>query len=271
MPLQERAKCSSGPPRSSLWDDMIFYLYNHARVLNLDDPASVKTFVAKILASHYLKLAEFLQTVIDKTQFSLSRHQDLTSFAIASVEEQWSDVQGLARRLGEYKDDLEAIMLQLQIPFEEPKLRSSSDWKDTILDFQYLLRRFKELSERVNSLNGSTGTLAGLTNNRQAARAQELALEATDRSIREAKRVKLLTILGMIFIPLTYVASLFSMSDLYRPGQSLFWVYLAVSIPLIGVIVLVYYTLELGYSNDEMKWSFRAATVSIKKALEKYG
>lgn len=67
--------------------------------------------------------------------------------------------------------------------------------------------------------------MAGLTNNRHAVKVQELALEATERTIREAKSVKALTILGVVFVSLAYVATLFSMSDLYGPGEQFFGVF----------------------------------------------
>lgn len=267
MPHRDQIKSRSGPPRTSFLDDIIFYLHTHSSALDLADPSSLRIFVEKIAASHYLKLAEFLQTVIEMVQFNFSRRQDLTSFAIAAVEEQWSDVQALERRIGEYKDDLEAIMLQLRIPFESLNLKHTADWKDSAADYQFLYLRFKEIGQRANSLNGSTAALAGLTNNRQAVKAQELALEATERSIREAKSVKALTILGVVFIPLAYVASLFSMSDPYRPGGKLFWVYFVVAFPLIGLIVLGYYTLELGYTGGGIQWSFWTATTTIKENL----
>ena len=270
MPQRDQIKSRSGPPRTSFLDDIVFYLHTHSNALDLADPSSLRIFVEKIAASQYLKLAEFLQTVIETIQFNLSRRQDLTSFAIAAVEEQWSDVQGLQRRVGEYKDDLEAIMLQLQIPFDNPNLKDMADWKDSTVDYQYLYWRFKEISQRANSLNGSTAALAGLTNNRQAVKAQELALEATERSIREAKSVKALTILGVVFVPLAYVATLFSMSDPYRPGGELFWVYFVVAFPLIGLVLLGYYALELGYTGGGIRWSFHTAMSTVKKNIKKH-
>ena len=269
MPHRDQVKSRSGPPRTSFLDDIIFYLHNHPNALDLADPGSPKTFAEKIVASHYLKLAEFTQTVIERVQFNLSRRQDLTSVAIAAVEEQWSDVQALARRVGEYKDDIEAIMLQLRIPFENSNLKHTPSWEDSAPDYQYLYLRFKEIGQRVNGLNSSVAALASLTNNRQAAKAQELAQEATERSIREAKCVKVLTILGVVFIPLAYVASLLNMSDPYGPGGRLFWVYFLVAFPLTGLTVLGYYALEVGYTGPGVQWSFRTAVATVKKNLDK--
>lgn len=261
-------KSLSRPPRTSFLDDIVFYLHTHTDALDLADPSSPRIFVEKIAASHYLKLAEYVQTVIEIVQFNLSRQQDLTGFAIVAVEKLWSHAQALERRIGEYKDDLEAIMLQLRIPFESPNLKLTGDWKNSAADYQFLYLRFKEIGHRANNLNGSIVALAGLTNNRQAVKAQELALEATERSICEAKSVKALTILGIIFIPLAYVASLFSMSDPYRPGGELFWVYFVVAFPLIGLVGLGYYILELGYRGGRIQRSFRTVVTTARENFQ---
>jgi Mg2+ and Co2+ transporter CorA len=246
----------------------MFYLQTHTGAFDLTDPNSLKVFAEKIVASHYLKLAEFLQAGIERVQYTLSRWQDFTTFVITAVEGQWSDVQALIRRVGEYKDDLEAILLQLRIPFEKPNLKRTADWKDSTTDYQFLYLRFNEISARANGLNSSTATLAGLTSSYQAVKAQELALEAAQRSIQEAKSVKTLTVLGILFIPPALVSSIFSMSDPYRPGGKLFWVYFIVAFPLIVLVFLGYFILELGYVGGGMRWSVRATSTAVSEKLE---
>ncbi|KIW21367.1 hypothetical protein PV08_01947 [Exophiala spinifera] len=268
MPLRNQIKNLSAPPRTSLLDDLIFYLYTYSDTLNPGDPLSLRVFIEKIIASHYLKLSELILTLIERIQFDFSRKRDLSSFVISAVEEQWSDVQALQRRIGEYQDDLEATMLQLRISFDHPDVDRDSDWKYSAVDYQFLYLRFKEIGQRANSLNGSTAALASLTNSRQAAAAQTLALEAAERSIREAKSVKALSILGVIFIPLAYVASLFSMSQPYNPGGEQFWVYFVVAFPMIGVVLLCYYTLELGYAAGGMRWPYRSVMAIVKQRLK---
>ena len=257
----------TGPPRTSILDDIIFYIYNHSKTLNLTNHESLQLLTQRIIASHYLKLAEFVHMAIELVQTMLSRRRDLTNLDISSIEMQWTDVQALERRIGEYKDDIETIMLQLRIPFDTSTRAGAPDWTTEAYaaDYQFLRSRYRELSERASGLNGSMTALAGLINNRQAVKAQELALEATNRSIREAKSLKALTILGIVFIPLAYVASLFSMSDPYRPGGRLFWVYFAVAIPLIGLIVLGYRTLELGYSHGHVQWSLETTIQGVRQ------
>jgi hypothetical protein len=168
-----------------LLERYIFYLHTHSSVLDLTDPISSRTFVEKIAASYHLKLAKFLQSTIEVVQFNFSRRRDLTSFDISAVEEQWSDVQVLARRIGEHKGDLEAIMLQLGTPFENPEPNYISDWRDSTTDYQFLYLRFKEIGQCAQNLHGSTAALASLTRSRQAFKAQELSLQATERLIRD--------------------------------------------------------------------------------------
>ncbi|KAH9907264.1 hypothetical protein F4778DRAFT_721213, partial [Xylariomycetidae sp. FL2044] len=58
------------------------------------------------------------------------------------------------------------------------------------------------------------------------------------RSIKENLNIKRLTLIAMVFIPLSYVATLFSMGDKYAPGQDGFWLYFAVSIPTLLLVFL---------------------------------
>ena len=162
---------------------------------------------------------------------------------------QWSDVQALEKRIGEYKDDLEIDMLQLRIPFELPQLLDIVAWSETKAEFQYLYHRINEVGQRAKNLNGAVATLASLTNNLQTFHAQEIALQAAERSLREARSVKTLTTLGAVFIPLTYIAAFFSMSGPYRPGERMFWMYFAAALPLTTLVLLGYNLMELGYAD----------------------
>ncbi|RTE85021.1 hypothetical protein BHE90_000509 [Fusarium euwallaceae] len=59
------------------------------------------------------------------------------------------------------------------------------------------------------------------------------------RSMLEAVNMRRLTYIAMVFIPLAWVASLFSMSDAYTPGNENFWVYVATALPLLGVVLIL--------------------------------
>ena len=134
--IKHRVSGKPGPPRTSFLDDLVFYLQEHAASIlsplgpgedvAADADIVVGTYVRKIVASHFYKLAEHLRASVSAAQRALSRKHDLSSFPMEKVEELWSDVQAWERRVGEYCEDLEAIMLQLAIPLDDPNTSSPS-------------------------------------------------------------------------------------------------------------------------------------------------
>ena len=53
------------------------------------------------------------------------------------------------------------------------------------------------------------------------------------RSIAEKTNMTQLTYLALIFVPLTFVPSIFSMSGHLAPGGKSFWIYFVIAIPLV--------------------------------------
>ncbi|CAI4218905.1 unnamed protein product [Parascedosporium putredinis] len=59
------------------------------------------------------------------------------------------------------------------------------------------------------------------------------------RSILDAANIKRLSHIALVFVPLSWVASLFSMSDVYAPGSGRFWVYFATALPVLLLVLLL--------------------------------
>ncbi|KAI8958520.1 hypothetical protein F5Y11DRAFT_38733 [Daldinia sp. FL1419] len=245
VPLSNQMKVQSGPPRTCLLEDLLFYLKNHSNALDLGHPKSLRIFVEKIIASHYLKLAEFLQNNTEVVLWHLSRRRDLTPFGVSTAEEIWSDVQSWKRRVGEYQDDLGGTMLQLGVPLARyPDTSRIEGWTDSTADFQHLLLRYHQIEKRVNELGSAINTLASLAGNRVSLKTGELSLQEAERAGREARSVKALTVLG----------------------SSLFWVYIALSFPLLGFVIIVFSIIELGYTDDQTQWSFKSVMENVQQA-----
>ncbi|PKS05754.1 hypothetical protein jhhlp_007583 [Lomentospora prolificans] len=288
VPEEEQLHVLSGPPRTCLLDDLTFYLETHHRLIETStnhgaSPEGVVLFVKKIVASQYLVQIEHVRSALIAVQRGLTRKQDLARMPMRKVEALWSDMQAWERRMGEYLEDLEGIMIQLGIPLtDEPwahssyhspslanpppyhkdasEMRPDPSWQDCEADFQFLLHRLRELRHRTASLNAAVTGLAGITGNRMSYKEQQ-------RSIREAKSTKAITLIGLIFIPLAYTSSVFSMTEPYAPGQELFWVYFAASAPLILLVVLGYYILDYGYSAGSAAWSIYHVMSRLRKAV----
>ena len=65
-------------------------------------------------------------------------------------------------------------------------------------------------------------------------------------TIVETVRVKELSILAMIFIPLTVASGIFSMSGKFAPGGPSFWVYWVVGVSLVLLVLVVAFGLNPG-------------------------
>lgn len=251
-----QAECASQPTHVSFLEDIAFYLVNHSRALNLTTPESLRCLLARMVAGHYLKLSTFIQSNIELLQWDLSRHQSLTSFDVSRAEREWSDVQSWERRVAEYQDDLSGIMVQLQVPRQSYPSSQRGGWQDSTADYQHLYHLFEDIGRRISGLSGAIAALANIVGNRAAFKGQDLALQAAERAGREAKSLKALTTLGFIFIPLTYVASVFSMSSPYGPGGHLFWVYFVVSLTSLGAVIIGYLMLNFGQDEgNRARWS----------------
>ncbi|KAF5248736.1 hypothetical protein FANTH_5806 [Fusarium anthophilum] len=224
-----------GPPKTSIADDLCFYLANYSSLpgLTCETPDIVSLFLQKIVASLYLRHLDQLRKTIAQSQSPMRWTSDFGKLDLATVEANWSDCQTLERRLQLHCLDLEGLLVQLRLPFERPDPRKINSWQDVTADFQMLYHQYNHARSWVEKLNSSMAAMAGIAGNRQAFREQQVSLEA-------AVRARNITTLGLVFIPLAYVATLFSMSSDYAPGGERFWLYLVISIPMVLVVLGVY-------------------------------
>ena len=64
-------------------------------------------------------------------------------------------------------------------------------------------------------------------------------IDDSQRGFAETINVSRLITLVLIFVPLKYISCLFSMGGEFAPGQSKFWMYFSVSMPLTAVVILI--------------------------------
>ncbi|KAG8528225.1 uncharacterized protein KY384_007142 [Bacidia gigantensis] len=236
-----------GPTRESVLEDVCYYFFHHASCIDIqDDPMICTLFLKKIVASNYMVLIEYVKATLSTLEWSLSRqNQDISEIKIAWAEQRWSDLQSWSRRCSEYCENMESIIDSLRIPLFEAD--ASGDWAACEKDFHLINRKLIGLKQRANALISSLTGLAGILGNRQT-------LKEASRSLHEAKSVKILTFLGMMFAPLFLTSGIFSMSEKYLPGGSFFWVYIAVAVPLVLLVFGAVSLINMGYGADG-EWS----------------
>ncbi|KAF5590855.1 zinc transport [Fusarium pseudoanthophilum] len=98
-------------------------------------------------------------------------------------------------------------------------------WNGVLNDIDYLRDQLHDYSQSLEQMVMVATSLIQLLDSR--------------RSILEAINTKRLTFLALVFVPLAWVSSLFSMSDSYSPGHGLFWVYFATALPVLAIVLLL--------------------------------
>jgi hypothetical protein len=227
-------------PHTSMLRDLVYYYQHHSNLLTADEwktPQKSAIFLKKIVAAHYLQLVDYIKVMLPSLELRLTT-------AWVEEQDQWKSLQTISRRCGNYRDDIEDTLLSLGYPLdgkldESSKLRTV-DWKDCEKDLQYAYFRLKILKERADNLTTSMTGLASIAGNRQ--------------NLEEAKRVKRLNLLALLFIPLAYTSSLFSMQDNYAPNKSDFWIYWISAIGAVAFTSFVTFVLDRAL-DEEANWT----------------
>ncbi|KAI9804474.1 MAG: hypothetical protein M1825_001373 [Sarcosagium campestre] len=228
-------KQTKGPLRTSTFDDICFYWQRQSAArlngMGLEDPEVAAIFIKRIVASNWMLLIQYLNRILSMLEFGLSRRKDLAGFSW--LDQGWSDVQSWMRRCAEFSEHIDSTLDSLRIPLPDrggakasSETRQGRDSLDACTgDFLYIHRRMLELYRRTETLAAS---LTGL-----------ISILESKRSLEEARSLKTLTLLGMVFVPLAFTSGMFSMSGDYLPGKRKFWVYIAVAIPLILAVFAI--------------------------------
>ena len=192
-------------------------------------------------------LIKYIKSLLNHLSFRLSQRTNLGDLNTQWVENGWSDLQSWNWRCNKYCERIEAILCSLGVP--EDGDAPSAELATCAKDFQAIHQQFLGLKKRSEMLVSDFNGVAAIVLNREA-------LKEADRSIQEARSIRVLTVLGMLFIPLGLTSSLLSMTGDFVPGANKFWVFFAVAIPLIAIVVLLAFLVNLGYGSDR-SWAAR--------------
>lgn len=220
-----------GPPRRSMFDDIVWYwsrAANDEQISSVqNDVAMSAIFLKKIVASNWNVMLEFVWAKLSEFERALGRPkigrtggQQEPLHHLAGI---LTDVSLFRRRLLWYLDEVESSLRSEGIDIN----KKSDDEGTELLSVFERLQGFKE---KVESL---TSVVTGMLSVRQA-----------DMSQRETKLVSRLTFVALVFIPLSFTASIFSMGGDFLPGSSHFWVYFAAAVPMTLVILALAWLLR---------------------------
>ncbi|KAJ8129891.1 hypothetical protein O1611_g3734 [Lasiodiplodia mahajangana] len=134
---------------------------------------------------------------------------------LAHYEYSFKDIEAAQSR---FKIQSTKQFVTQQLSNEPIKSKCGTEWGPILKDLDYLTM---EIQGHGESLERTIPVVASV-----------LQILDSRRSIAEAVNVRRLIVIALVFVPLSFVAGLFSMADGYAPGQPKFWIYFAVSLPL---------------------------------------
>jgi Mg2+ and Co2+ transporter CorA len=113
---------------------------------------------------------------------------------------------------------------ETSVSYEEDLSLLLKDVDDVSAQTQDLIRAFSESINFVTSL---------------------IQLFDVRQSVTEAINVRRVTYTALVFVPLSWAASIFSMAENYSPGGSQFWIYWVVALPLLIMVFILSNTLPV--------------------------
>ncbi|KAI8966027.1 hypothetical protein F5Y11DRAFT_236645 [Daldinia sp. FL1419] len=178
-----------------------------------------------LLCSSSLRFAlrEFL--VYSATMHRYVKHYEYSSkdLSFALRGDDIDDLQIWRRRAFQTLQKLLAMKNFIEYWSTEEQLLGVPQAAWLIKDIQHLITAIEHHSRSLEAIIPVTMAMVQLVDMR--------------RSVEEASHVKQLTYLALVFVPLSFVTGLFSMSEHVSPGSSGFWLYFVVAIPLLFLVL----------------------------------
>ena len=177
------------------------------------------------LAPLRIALREFLIYSATMNRYVKHYEYSLKDLDIALREDDLKDLQVWRRRAFQTLQKLAAMKHFVEHwnskerPPEASEVSEGSVGAWLIKDIQHLITTIERYSRSLETMIPVTAAMVQLVDAR--------------RSMEEASHIKQLTYLALVFIPLSFVASLFSMSERVSPWSGGFWLYFAVAVPLL--------------------------------------
>ncbi|KAH0559527.1 hypothetical protein GP486_003956 [Trichoglossum hirsutum] len=209
---------SHSPPRYSLFDDLIYYWTEE--LPSVFDPRaptllSLSYYPLKIIVAEWMNFANLMLYTIENLEYSI---EDLSTTLLGHqrLESDLARLQSWRRRALDSSDKMTSLVRAVKSLSPEPPYLET--WESLFGDIGHILNRTDMYIRRFDGLIPVFSSYVQLVESR--------------RSIIETKSITRLTYLALVFVPLTFVSSLFSMSGDVLPGKKNFWIYFAVAIPL---------------------------------------
>jgi hypothetical protein len=207
------------PPAGPLEDILQYWERSPPAHFDAEDPTlrSLAYYPLRIVAAEWVKYVEVMQHCIKLYEYKGNELPDLDKFNMDLRE-----LQGWRLRTLNSQQKVGSIIRKLK----SNNFGKSDALTDPLVeDYEVISNNIQSAGARLENMLPVVTSLVQIIDARQ--------------SFAETANISRLTVLALVFVPLTFVSSLFSMNTENLPGRSHFWVYFVVAIPVTIVVFLV--------------------------------
>jgi hypothetical protein len=247
--------------RGSLFEETVnFWQHDYPHGFNMDDPSPqlLACYTVRVVAAEWVKYVEVMRHCM-----KLYRHVEMGVPTLEIIKCDLHSLQGWRLRSLNSQEKVESVLRKLKVQNALDSDSESHAIVGTIIkDYEFILSNIQTAGIRLENMLPVVTSLVQIIDTRQ--------------SLAETANVTRLTILALTFIPLSYVASLFSMNEKNMPGSDHFWVYFAVAIPVTLAVFLVAKppttTLQIavGWLHDRKQRKEACKSVEEEKRTSKF-
>jgi Mg2+ and Co2+ transporter CorA len=214
------------PPRDSLLDDVIYWattLSNDDITVIPNNPSILAYRALQVICAEWFTITTYITTRLTQIEYELAE----PSFR--------NDPSGIQSSLAKLH------IWHHKVPISSAILR---DTQDTLSRDRPLVAKdstdcMRELKDDVEHVYNEMGRLGQRIERIMALATAIASMEESRRAIQQNQNLGRLTYLAVIFAPLAFVSSFFSMAADLGALKETFWVYFAVAAPLSAVVFLI--------------------------------
>lgn len=211
-------------PSTSVYGEVMGYYSNlsprEAQTVRIN-PFSALHHIIRFMAAEWVNVSHTVECEL--TQLDYAQANSIPRFQ--SLQQELDVLHMWRRRCAKYVETLRHSekLCRERGPLPWPK--GSVDNVDLLIeDFQSLIQGFRRMERQAEK---QICTALG-----------KISVEVGEKSVEEARRVTRLSTIASIFLPLSFVATIFSMNGRFALDADHGWIYLAVASPLLICITL---------------------------------
>jgi hypothetical protein len=210
------------PSMQSIYDEVL-YAYSRGRHPVTENPTSCTTIIRRITLSLWIGY-------VDRMRYVLNNNHKLLNGDEGSILWQTWLFQDLTR----LKADQEYTLIFLYRNLKALEIRLGGSPKSRIVD-DWEVDEWALVDARLSSLRRDIDGMASIWTH-------AASLTAIRTANEQSESVGRLTTLATVFLPLGLIVGVFSMGGEYAVGQSRFWMFFAITIPLGMAIAFVLFS-----------------------------